>query len=221
MSLNIKRFPHASYNSKTRIGWLCEYYGLYQPTSAQWRNQSYSPEILNYKVGAADSLKFFLREYIQLLEHVRIAHDADYLYVVPIPASTPEADSGYTTTPQPRAKPQRNRDNRNTVFCGLIHDGYEFGIKADLLARTKPKVAKDRLTPQEHADTMAIKKQKDMRFDDGDLIVLVDDVTTTGGTIEGAKLLLSSVYPEEQIIMLPLATNVNPLFFRSIQDGAR
>lgn len=221
MTLQIKRFPHASYNPDTRIGWLSEYYGLYQPTPQQWRNGSYSPEILNYKVGASDSLKFFLPEYIALLEHVRMSHNAAYLYVIPVPASTPEADPGYTTTPQPRTKPQRNRDNRNTVFCELIHDQYDHGIKADLLVRIKPKAAKERLTPQEHADSMNVRKLKDVQFDDDDLLILVDDVTTTGGTIEGAKLLLSTKFPEERIVMLPLATNVDPLFFRSIQNGAR
>ncbi len=217
MTIKIDRFPHAAYSLETRLGSLCLYYALYEPTKPQWKNESYSPEILNYKVGLKTSIEYFLRGYTALLDHVRTTHEASYLYVIPVPASTPETNAAYTTKAQPEAKPRRNRDNRNHIFCELIHEKYEHGINSDLLERSKPKVEKDRLTPEQNAATMRIRKVKDIQFGKNDLLVLVDDVTTTGGTIEGAKLLLSSAYPADRIIMLPIATNGDPYNFQSIK----
>jgi hypothetical protein len=220
MSLKITKFPHAEYNHDDLIGFLCEYYaypiGQQIITQTQWRNDSWSGSVLDYKDGTDAGIQFFLKPYMALVEHVVRKHSADYAYVVPVPASVPEDDPAYRRTP----KTQRgeSRDDRNDVFCELLHDNHDYLINARILKRADAKPKKVRWSPEQHAASMRIRTNK-VDISDGSIIVLVDDVTTAGGTIYGAKQLLSERFDPDQIVMLPIAKTRTVLDFRSKNES--
>jgi predicted amidophosphoribosyltransferase len=215
LSLGIKNFPHASYFQAALYGWLCEYYALNTPSRDQWRKMTYSPEILDYKAGADSAITRFAAPYIALLGYVKQVHKAEALYIVPVPASLPESDAAYTTTPQPPSS-GKSRDNRNQVFCQHIHDNYEFAIYVDALERTQPKPKKARWTATQHAQSMRLRNSADIEFETDDLLILIDDVCTTAGTMDGARQLLSRTYDQQRIIRLPIANTVDAASFRSL-----
>lgn len=217
MPPKIANYPHAEYNDKELNGALCDYYGWLSIDQNLWRNQTYSPEILNYKDGEEEAIKYFVHGYLKLIEHVLTEHGANYAYVVPVPASVPTGSGDFTT--QPKSDTGRNRDNRNQVFCKLLHDGHDKVIQTDVLIRKDPKPKKVRWSPEQHADSMAIKGKAES-FDDDDLLILVDDVSTQGGTINGAKLLLSKKYSTDRIITLPIAQTRYSADFRPLRPPA-
>lgn len=214
MPPKIAKYPHAEYNDEELNGSLCDYYGWLSIEQNLWRNQTYSPEVLNYKDGEEAAIKYFVPGYLKLIEHVLAEHEANYAYVVPVPASVPASSADFTT--KPKSVTGRNRDNRNQVFCKLLHDGHDKVILTDVLMRTDPKPKKARWSPEQHADSMVIKGKAES-FDEDDLLILVDDVSTQGGTINGAKLLLSNKYDADRIITLPISQTRFSAVFRPLR----
>lgn len=206
MPLKINRFPHAEYDPETRIGWLCDYYAWLTLPSSVWRQQSHSGSILDYKEGTKQSLEFFLAPYKSLIDYVLDVHDANYAYVVAVPASVPSTDPAYTR--RPKSVTGRNRDDRNELFCEMLSESHDYVINANLLDRITPKPKKARWDAETHKNSMGMRQEfVDPAEDEDDLFILVDDVCTQGGTIDGAKLLLSEYFDEDRIVRLPLAHN--------------
>jgi hypothetical protein len=87
--IKIDRFPHAHYDSQNRLGYLA----LYYPLSAfrdgilseeNWRQESYSPEILNYKVGRDHDIRWFVEPFLNLIHHAISSTAIETTYFVPV-----------------------------------------------------------------------------------------------------------------------------------------
>jgi hypothetical protein len=200
--LNIDRFPHLHCDPQLRLGWLCEYYKFGTLADELWREQTYTPELLNYKEGKLKGINLFVPPYLELLQHVMSTHNANYACLFPIPPSVPNHSRQYTITP--RSKTGRNRDNRNNIFCQTLTSQNESLLLFDALTRTQKKPPKKHWTANQHRKSTAFDEDITDLTPDA-IFVLVDDVYTKGGTLQGAALLLSEKFPQQQIICLPIA----------------
>jgi hypothetical protein len=144
--LKIDGFPHAQYDPATKFGFLAYYYPFTAVrdgvlSGEDWRERSYSPEILNYKEGRDEDIKRFVDPFLKLIRHAVTESRANATFLVPVPSSMAAADPLFSTVPKEKyVQHSRNRDNRNSVFCNMlaINDGT---LKvADSLVRitTKP-----------------------------------------------------------------------------------
>ncbi len=211
MAPNIDRYTHAYYEPAELNGWLCEYYAY--ENSYRWRKQSYSPELLNFKEGEDKDIQYFVKAYTKLLDYVIECHSATHLCLIPVPASAMKNSPKYTT--EPMSKTGSNRSNRNEIFCGYLAKDHPKLILINNLERVKPKEPKARWSAEQHADTMRCTSGIS-NLTASDLLVLVDDVTTTGGTMDGAKLLLQADFPKAKIVTLPIGRTRSLADFRPL-----
>jgi hypothetical protein len=90
--IKIDRFPHAHYDSQNRLGYLALYYPLSAVrdgvlSEENWRQESYSPEILNYKVGRDHDIRWFAEPFLNLIHHAVSSITVEATYLVPVPSS--------------------------------------------------------------------------------------------------------------------------------------
>jgi hypothetical protein len=168
--ININGFPHAYFDPQTCTGYLAHYY----PSSAiqegalsaeAWRRESYSPEILDYKEGREDHIRYFVGPFLELVAHATLALNVETTYLVPVPSSIAWNDPKFSS--KPRAKgiaSSRNRDTRNTVFCGFLSnlDG-RFHV-ADILVRKTSKPEKATWSSEEHLKSMELRGLRTYRL---------------------------------------------------------
>jgi hypothetical protein len=210
--LKIEGFPHAQYDSETKTGFLSYYY----PTSAirdgilsmeNWRNESYSPEILNYKEGRDDHIRWFVRPFLELVRHALRESNFSNAYLVSVPSSIATNDPQFSSVPRKKGGP-RNRDNRNAVFCDFLSQADSSLAAANVLIRTTSKAEKLTWTPDLYATSMAVTAPR--LSNASAAMVLIDDVRTDGGTLQGAKVVLGQSYPGAYIICLTIGLTRSP-----------
>jgi hypothetical protein len=219
--LKIEHFPHAFYDSKARHGYLAYYY----PSSAlrdgvlseeNWRYESYSPEILNYKEGRDHDIRRFVEPFLKLIRHSIAAEKVDAGYLVPVPSSIAANDPKFSSQPRKKGLPDsRNRDNRNSVFCSFLSSIDGKLRLVDVLVRTSPKPEKANWTATQQAGSMEL--QGIGTLPQGrTAIVLVDDVTTGSDTLAGARLVLEKAYPQAIAVTLAIGCTKAPQQFMSL-----
>ncbi|MBM4253829.1 MAG: phosphoribosyltransferase [Deltaproteobacteria bacterium] len=225
--LNIEQYPHASYDPRTRIGYLALYFSYPGPQSpeptismANWRKNSHSSAILNFKEGKKQHIEQFIAPFYQLIYQVMSLEKASEAYLVPMPSSRSPNSPDYCD--QPRiSKPNeaRNRDNRNHVFCQFLRkkDEHQRLHIADIISRQFDKPEKARWSVMEHAQSLQLR-----RFDNlcgpSSVFILIDDVVTTGNTFGGARHLLNQRYPNVPVICLALGKTTTPHEFKPLVD---
>ncbi len=207
--IEIPKYPHANYDSKEMFGYLAYYYPHNKVSNDQmdlWRYQSYSPDILNFKEGAEEHIKFFVRPFCILIQHVLSFLKKREAFLVPTPSSIAGNDPNFKTTPRKKGD-VRNRDNRNIIFCSLINIEDNNLKVSDILFRSKGKVEKIQWKKEEHKESLQIRHNQGLTTNhqfSGEMI-LIDDVVTSGNTMLGAKLRLEEIYPYAKIIRLSIS----------------
>ncbi len=216
--LKIDKFPHAQYDSKTKIGFLAYYY----PSAAlrdkildedDWRYNSLSPEILNYKEGKNADIEFFVGPFLKLIHYAMTDAKVDEAFLVPIPSSMAVNDPRFSTMPRQKSvRGNRNRDNRNSIFCSLLSVADGSLKVADNLVRTKTKPEKVAWGAKQHTESMKLRAVSALPHGKIALIT-IDDVRTDGGTSSGAHRILKEAYPQAIIISLTIAHTRSPQQF--------
>jgi hypothetical protein len=217
--LKINHFPHAHYDPKEHSGYLAYYYP-YESVKDKtlevdlWRNQSYSPNILNFKEGEQGSVEYFKNPFLELISHALSTLDQKETYLVPVPSSIAWNDPAYSR--KPRAKgDKRNRDDRNIIFCNCISSANTLLKVADILVRTTGKTEKMTWNANQHAQSLALSGTLLSKEFDG-VLVLVDDVVTNGGTMSGAKIVLQKEFPKAMIVCLSIGSSRSPQDFEAL-----
>lgn len=213
--LKIDNFPHAFYDSKNRHGFLAYYY----PSSAvrdgvlseeNWRHESYSPEILNYKEGHDHDIRRFVEPFLNLIRFSIAAEKVDTAYLVPVPSSIAANDPKFSSQPRKKGLPNsRNRDNRNSVFCSFLSSADGKLRLADILVRKSSKPEKANWTAAQQAGSMELQGLGTLPQGQT-AIILVDDVTTGGDTLTGARMVLEKAYPQAIVITLAIGCTKAP-----------
>ena len=192
------------YDPKTKIGTITDYF-VYSTAKEkglkeEWRNNTYSPEILNYKQARQNAFDLFLPKFLELLLKVRKAEDIKVLYLIPVPCSN---DLNYKGGDDP---------DHNLKFCEILTDALRkqdipaLGISALHRVHLKRKLAN--ITPKEHAKTFQVGGRIiDTRIKrySPESFILVDDIRTSGNTLEGSSLALKKKYRYISVIKLAVA----------------
>lgn len=219
MTVKIDRYPHAFYDDNAGMGYLVYYYP-YEAVKekiidkADWKDNSYSPEVLNYKEGKPKDIQFFAEPFAELIQHALKKKKLSAVYLVPVPSSTAFNSKNFSTEPRSNASP-RNRDNRNVLFCREVAKFDDRFVVADVLRRIKGKNPKEKWTATEHSDSIEL-------VDDGivnDFIpafILVDDVCTTGSALKGCKAVLENGYIYDSVTMLAISRTMKPQDFEPL-----
>lgn len=217
MTIVIDNFPHAQYSAKTQSGFLCLYYphdavreGKLDPE--EWRNRTYSPNILNFKEGRDTDLEYFVPLFLKLIEHVMNLEKVEMAHLIPLPSSIAYNDPKYSRKPRVKTeKNSRNRDDRNSVFCNLLSAKDSRLRTLDILIRKTGKKEKVTWTAEQHEKSFGIHFQPESKsISSGNLFILVDDVATHGGTLEGAAKVLQKQFAGAKIVALSLAQSKEP-----------
>ncbi|MBI4405170.1 MAG: hypothetical protein HY537_13495 [Deltaproteobacteria bacterium] len=224
MKIQIERFPHAQYDKSTKRGFLCYYYpydAVKEKTldASLWRDESYSPEILNFKEGRDADIDYFVRPFLQILYQSLKIEKISSAILIPLPSAIPHNSPKFSTIARDKTKRDaRNRDNRNSIFCSLLSARDSQFQTLDILIRVKPKKEKEEWTAQQHAQSMEVRYFSDTSVSLNSALVLVDDVCTKGHTSDGAKLILSEHFPGVSILSLSLGQSQSPSDFKSLRQ---
>lgn len=223
MKLAIPEFPNAEYEASERRGFLCFYYpsGAVKGKALDpeiWRGKSYSPEILDYKEGKAYAFEFFAPPFLNLLDFVLKTEKSQQASLIPVPSSIQWDDSRFSRKPRAKTDPSpRNRDDRNSVFCNLLSSRNSRLKTLDILLRQSGKQEKETWTADRHAKSLSVQVQAAPKFNPKtQLFVLVDDVSTKGGTLEGAKKAILTQFPNTTVVSLSLAQSKDPSSFQPL-----
>jgi predicted amidophosphoribosyltransferase len=129
--------------------------------------------------------------------------------IIPVPSSIAHDSPNFKTTPRQKGE-KRNRDDRNLAFCNLLatHDT-RIEVR-NFLFRTTSKTEKETWTADQHAASLVFASDITPKRDFKGLMILIDDVITDGGTMEGAKIILAEQYPEAVIIKLAIGFSRSP-----------
>lgn len=206
--IEIPKYPHANYDPKEMVGYLAYYYPYNQVLDNyidSWRYHSYSPNILNFKEGEEEHIKFFVKPFCALIQYSLSFLKREEAFLVPIPSSIAGNNPDFKTTPR-RTGDARNRDNRNIIFCSFINIENNNLKPLDILFRNTGKQEKMKWTERQHKKSLKIRKEQGITINhqfSGEMI-LIDDVVTNGNTMLGAKLLLEEMYPHAKIIRLSI-----------------
>ena len=223
MTLKIDRFPHAVYDQDNRLGYLLDYYpydstrgGTLSPH--QWRYESWSSQVLDYKEGGKPAIEFFVKPILSLIHYSLNSLFYDSAYLIPVPSSLAHDDPAYSTVPYQRgSKDRKNRDDRNTVFCNLIAaEDTKFRV-ADILSREESKPEKETWSAKRHAKSMAIRGYGIAAVQDfSGAFILIDDIITHGGTIQGARKVLEDHFSKATVVSLALGHSKDPTQFNPL-----
>ena len=85
-----------------------------------------------------------------------------------------------------------------------------------VLIREKEKEEKECWTSEQHKDSLKIKQGVTVDREFLGVMVLVDDVVTSGNTMLGAKLRLKEEYPQTKILRLSIGKSESPENFQSL-----
>jgi hypothetical protein len=212
--INIAGYPHAAFYEQNKVGYLAFYYshgavkeGTLDENS--WRYGSYSSKILDFKEGHDKDIQFFVPPFCDLLRQVESGR-FNHVYLIPVPTSIRWNDPRFTHFPR-KGPSGRNRDDRNIIFCKKISIEDSRYEAADLLRRKKSKPPKGKWKKEDQKGSLEF-KPGGLQIQDApdNLLVLVDDVYTSGGTIAGARLLLEEKYPKSEVIALTIGRSRSP-----------
>ena len=206
---------------KKCCGYLAYYYPYTQvPDSYRelWRYWSYSPNILDFKSGEEEHIKFFVKPFCALIQHALSLLTEKEAFLVPVPSSIAKDDFNFKSTPR-KAGDTRNRDNRNIIFCSLINIENNNLKPLDILFRKRGKEEKTKWTKEQHKQSLRVISNQGLRINSGfpGVIILIDDVVTSENTMLGAKLLLEEVYPHAKIIRLSISKTKELINFKPIK----
>jgi hypothetical protein len=147
---------------------------------------------LNYKEGRDEDIKRFVEPFLKLIRHSLAEVKASSACLVPVPSSIDAHNIKFSTVPRPKGiQGSRNRDNRNTVFCNMlaIADG-SLSVN-DILIRKLAKAEKATWSPAQHAASLECRTMTALPPERVTLVV-IDDVRTDGGTLQGARIVLEN-----------------------------
>lgn len=224
MNIQIQGFPHAQYDQKERFGFLAYYYppDSYKNgplTYFQWKRQSFSSEILNFKVGHIVDIQFFVQPFKDVINQILQLNGWTGAILIPCPSSVAKDDPNYKTHPGDKwASPQVNRDDRNIIFCKQICQNQSNIKFIDLIFRVKTKRPKNRWSATEHRKSIQLNQSLENRITQTHPFILFDDVSTSGGTMEGCEMLLMETFQNTQLIKLVLGKTMHPDQFYSISQ---
>lgn len=196
MTLIVNRFPHASYDPQRQTGFLVYYYPYDAVNSGafdikQWRHETFSPEVLDYKEGRPEHIEYFVALFIELINHALRESKKNNAFLVPVPSSINHDNPLYSTILRKKGmRDSRNRDDRNIVFCHKLGEHDTRLQVADILYRVTAKPEKADWTPEQHKRSLDLKTILDRDANAAATFILVDDVMTHGGTMQGAKGIL-------------------------------
>lgn len=214
--LNIPNFPHAHYDPETRTGYLCLYYPSNSIDKSLWRYESYSAEILNYKEGQEAHIQFFVDPFLQLIEYALAVEWATRATLVPAPSSTKFDAPEFSRVPMQKSSAnKRNRDDRNLVFCNQLSLKNNNLQTLEIIRRSKGKPRKAAWNAATHAASVQVKPGQ-ARINKDTPTIVVDDVITNGGTMDGMRIVIQKAYPETTIIRLALAKTAAPADFQAL-----
>ncbi len=214
MKINIEDFPAASYDPSTRLAYLCDYYpyeavrerNLSEP---DWRNSG-SGKILDYKEGRENDLAYFIKPVEELIQFVLRSEQKYNPLIIPMPSSIPKTNLDYKTTPRLRGQ-SRNRDNRNLVFAYLLAAKNTSLKVGEILLRIQEKTPKDRWSAGKHKESMNFNMMLKPLLENSNIIFLLDDVSTSRNTLDGARDLIIENCPNAFIVYLVLGNSTAPI----------
>lgn len=119
------RVDTPTFNFDLELGYLARYvpfknapYNDYF-TKKYHKSKTYSPEILDFKLGSQRSIDYFVETFREFAEAVLDDLRIRSAVLIPVPSSVPVSDSDYTTEPQPFGS-EKNRDNRGEIFLEKV-----------------------------------------------------------------------------------------------------
>lgn len=214
MNFNILPSAISEYDPIEKFGYLCPYWphedvkkGLVD--KKKWRDTTYSPEILNYKEGREKDLIYFVPHVLKLINKILKIEGANKATLIPVPTSNPKLSPKYWDQPSPRFR-RKNRDNRNIIFCRMLVQNASHLETREIVERIKEKTEKEVWNTEQHADSMQINHTL-INAESNDPYILIDDVITTGGTMDGIKSLLKDKVNENLIIQVTIGKTEHPI----------
>jgi predicted amidophosphoribosyltransferase len=220
MILQIDGFPHAQFDSHRGRGYLCQYFKIKSISEELWRS-TYSPDILDFKEGKETTIDQFAQPFVQLIEYTLKAYRASTAILVPVPSSMSRSDPGYSGVPFDKTKtPKRkNRDDRCELFCNRIAKKCNSTLLSlSLIRRTRSKAEKSNRTKSSQMKTLEcdLSLLEQVKNCQSELIILIDDIETTGSTFSACHELLRKQFPNSKIACLAIAKTTDSKDFQPL-----
>jgi hypothetical protein len=215
---DIDRYPHADYDARNMFGYLAYYYAHEAVKEKklkveQWRFESWSAQILDYKEGKPEAIAHFVPPFLELIECAVGPGRKRPVYLVPVPSSKAHGSPHYSRVPKDNEH-ARNRDDRNVVFCLrlIVAGGKHLSLRlCDVVRRTQDKPPKEKWSPLQHIETLAVDESKiPDDLPEAPIFVLVDDLHTDGGTMLACRMLLLRWFERCTVIRLALGKTCDP-----------
>lgn len=208
------QYFRAAYDERNKIGWLCGYYPYDAVKTRamdpdEWRETTYSPEILNFKEGLDQNIRYFVPPVVQLIQNIcRHEKLGDGILLVPMPSSLPKNHPDYKTTPRAKGE-TRNRDDRNEIFCKMMAAAQSNWQSLPFLSRIKDKAPKEHWTADQHFASLAVDASFAPILSQMPCF-LVDDVTTTHASFMGARKCLLKASPSCRAFCVAIGHSTAP-----------
>ncbi|EMM94311.1 hypothetical protein LEP1GSC158_0652 [Leptospira interrogans serovar Zanoni str. LT2156] len=189
------------YDKNLKYGYLARYFtpvtqSKQNPfmTVEEYRNLTYSPNILNYKEGTSNAIDFFIFGMKKFLDHILELHNEQNAILIPVPSSKAKNDPFYNNQPKNKnldAPPlrKRNRDNRNIIFVNRICESDNKYKCVEGIHRISSKKEKERIPIEDYISDLEIRHTEELN---GKCVILIDDIKTHGTTFEACSKLVDS-----------------------------
>ncbi len=205
--LQIPNFPTASFDKNKSIGWLHSYYPYTYVSSGsitynKWRDTG-SNNILDYKEGHDDHISFYVDPFLVLVEYVLKFLNFNNGYLVPTPSSKSFNDPNFNHEYIGKKDSERiNRDNRNDIFCKKLSEKSNKILYKNIVRRKEGKEEKINKSSDWHKESFEIDQSIKFESNFSDLIIIVDDIITTGDTTQGLLDFLKEEIPNASYVRL-------------------
>ncbi|EMS84090.1 hypothetical protein [Leptospira noguchii] len=183
------------YDKNLKYGYLARYFtpvtkSKQNPfmTVEEYRKQTYSPDILNYKEGTSKAIGFFVFGMKKFLDNILELHNETNAILIPVPSSKAKNDPFYNNQPK-GVKFDRNRDDRNIIFVNRICKLDSKYKCVDAIYRVTSKKEKERIAVENYISDLEIRYVEKL---DGKCIILIDDIKTNGITFEACSRLIEN-----------------------------
>ncbi|WP_078123980.1 phosphoribosyltransferase [Leptospira alexanderi] len=206
------------YDKNIKYGYLSRYFtpvtqSKQNPfmTVEEYRNLTYSPNILNYKEGTSKAIDVFVKGMKKFLDKILETHDEGSAILIPIPSSKAKNDPLYNSQPK-GVKFNRNRDNRNIIFVNRICDLDSKYKCVEGISRVASKKEKEKISVYEYMDSLEVNHVEKLQ---DECVILIDDIKTNGTTFEACASLIKKAASPKIVITVAIGQTRTHESFKS------